>query len=207
MASNEGDRLRRATGGDEKALVELLEQHDAQLRHRLAGKIPERWQSILSEEDVLQQTYCDAFVDIGSLRGRTHAAFVAWLLTLADRNLLDAIRMLETDKRGGNWHRIEPSADCDTFVTLFEYLGGTSKTPSRQAAREEAKAALEKALRSLPEAHRRVVMMYEIGGRSLEEVAKALDRTTGAAWMMRCRALRRLAEMMGTASKFLTGST
>ena len=114
--------------------------------------------------------------------------------------------MLEAETRGGNRQRIEPGANDESFAALYEVLGGTSTTASRQAARKEAKAALEKAIRRLPDTYVQVITMYDLEGRPLKEVARALNRTPGATSMLRARAHRRLAELMGTASRFLSGS-
>jgi DNA-directed RNA polymerase specialized sigma24 family protein len=58
----------------------------------------------------MQQTYTDAILDIHQLLACTEEAFAAWLHTLARRNLFDAIRLLEAEKRGGQRRRVKPGA-------------------------------------------------------------------------------------------------
>ena len=204
MADSDGERLGQAIQGDERALTELLEKHGPAIRRRLAGAIPKRWQSLLSEDDVLQQTYVDAFRDIGRFVGDDGRAFERWLHTLAKRNMLDAIKMLEADKRGGDRRRIEPGSRDESMVALYEVLGGTVTTPSRKAARQEAGDALKKALESLPTAYRQVIELYDLDGRPIEEVAAALERSCGAIYMLRSRAHRLLSEIMGSQSKYFS---
>lgn len=196
--------LSKAIGGDEQALSQLLEEHGPAVRRRLVGAIPKRWQSLLSEDDVLQQTYVDAFRDIGRFVGDEGRAFEAWLHTLAKRNMLDGIKMLEADKRGGDRRRIEPGSREESMVALYEVLGGAITTPSRKVARREAGDALKKALDSLPTAYRQVIEMYDLEGRPIEEVAAELKRSSGATYMLRSRAHRLLCEVMGTESKYLS---
>ena len=200
----EDELLSKAIAGDERALTALLAAHGPAVRRRLTGAIPKRWQSLLSEDDVLQQTYVDAFRDIGRFVGDEGRAFEAWLHTLAKRNMLDGIKMLEADKRGGDRKRIEPGPREDSMVALYEVLGGTITTPSRKAARQEAGDALKKALESLPTAYRQVIELYDLEGRPIEEVAAVLKRSSGATYMLRSRAHRLLCEVMGTESKYLS---
>ena len=198
--------LSRAIDGDTDALTQLLEAHGPMLRAFLAGKIPAHLQSVLSEDDVVQQTYADAFLGIGSFVPQGDRSFTNWLVTLAERNLTDAIRMLHREKRGGDRRRVEPAASEESLMALYELVGATTTTPSRLAARSEAKAAMNQAISRLPELYRQVVEMYDLQGRSVDEVAAALGRRPGAVFMLRARALRRLAEIMGSASDYLSGS-
>ena len=204
MGASENELVARAVGGDESALTELLKQHGPVARQSLSKSIPRRWQSVLSADDVMQQAYTAAFCGIGRFAPRGEGAFGAWLATLAKRNLIDAIRGLEADKRGGSRQRIEPGGSDESFVGLFERLGGTATSPSRQAARKEARVCLGQALESLPETYRTLVQMYDLEGRPVQEVAQTLGRSPGAVYMLRARAHRRLSEIMGTASRYVT---
>lgn len=206
MSARDQELLGQAADGDQDALVELLQRHGPDLRHRLAGKIPDRWQSLLTADDVMQQTYTDAFLDIGRFRPQGPDSFVHWLNKLADRNLLDAIRMLEADKRGGGRECLRPAALDDSFLSLYELLGKTTITPSREAARHEAKTAIERTIPHLPEPYRVVIQMYDLEERPLQDVASALKRSHGAVLMLRARAHNRLRQLLGSASDFLSGS-
>ena len=204
MGSSDDDLLSQAASGDGRALAELLEEHTSVVRQRLAGKIPRRWQSVLSLDDVMQETYTDAFLDIDRFTPEGDGSFTAWLMSLARCNLVDALRMLKAEKRGGNHQRVEPQTREDSCVALYEVLGATQTTPSRCAAREEARAALEHAIQQLPETYRRVVQMYDFEDRPVEEVGRALKRSAGAVYMVRARAHRRLQAIMGSVSKYIT---
>jgi DNA-directed RNA polymerase specialized sigma24 family protein len=48
--------------------------------------------------------------------------------------------------------------------------------------------------------------MWDLEGHSVEEVAASLGRSPGAVYMLRARAHRQLAEIMGAPSRFLSGS-
>lgn len=202
--ATENELLRQACDGDETALGKLLDMHTPELRRAVAGKLSTKWQSLLSEEDVLQETFTDAFLDIHQFKPGPDSVFLAWLTTLATRNLLDAIRMLEADKRGGRVQRVTPTASDESYADLMGELGGTATTPSGHAARDEAKAALDQAIAQLPDHYCRVIRMYDLEERPLADVAEAMNRSRGATSIMRHRAIRMLEEIMGTASQYLS---
>jgi len=201
---SDDELLQQACAGDEAALGKLLDRHTPELRRVVAGKLSTKWQSLLSEEDVLQETFTDAFLDIDQFKPGPGSAFLAWLTTLATRNLLDAIRMLEADKRGGRVRRVTPGASDESYADLMGQLGGTATSPSGHAARDEAKTALDQAILKLPDHYGRVIRMYDLEEQPLADVAEAMGRTRGATSIMRHRAIRMLGEIMGTASHYLS---
>jgi RNA polymerase sigma-70 factor (ECF subfamily) len=206
MSVGEDDVIARAVGGDHDALAKLLEQLGPGLRGQLIPEMPTRWQSILGVDDVLQQTYSDAFLDIRSVKATDINGLRAWLVRLAKRNIIDAVRMLEAAKRGGGRLQVEVQNREDSYVALHEMLGAVSNAPSRDARRREAVVALDRALARLPDAHRTVVTRYDLEGQPIGEVARAVGRSEGATYMLRARAHRMLAEMIGGASKYFGDS-
>lgn len=197
--------LDRAVEGDRDAVARLLEQHGPQVRRVLAGRIPIRWQGVLSIDDVMQETYIDAFLDIRRFDPRDDASFTAWLTTLARRNLLDALRMLDAEKRGRNYRQVHASPE-ESLAMLYERIGGASSTPSHAASRAEAYQSLQYAVAQLPEAYRTVIEMYDLQGQSIDAVAARLHRSPGAVFMLRARAHRHVGQLMGAASQYLSGT-
>ena len=204
MAVSDGDLMRQAARGDRDALAHLLARHGPTIRTQLAGRIPRHWRPVLSIDDVMQQTYIDAFVDLDRFVPNGKDSFAAWLRSLAKCNLVDVLRMFDAEKRGGDHRRVEPRTREDSFIALHKRIGESRDTPSRYAARDEAFAALKWAVTQLPDAYRQVVEMYDLEDRSIKEVSARLNRSPGAAFMLRSRAHRRLREIMGHASKYLT---
>lgn len=204
--ADDGQLIARAIRGDQEALSCLLQRHAPDVRLQLSSQMPNRWRSLLSIDDVLQQTYADAFVAIGSLRATDAAGFKGWLAQLSKRNLIDAIRMLEAAKRGGDRRKVEAWSRDESYVALHEMLGAVSDPPSREARQREAIVALEDALGRLPDVHQRVVRMYDLDGCPIEDVANAIGRTVGATYMLRARALKMLSSLIGGKSKFFGDS-
>ncbi len=205
MPPGEESLVHRAVSGDSDALAALLERHGPRIRRQIDRAIPQRWRACISAEDVMQETYIDAFLDIGGFDPADgEEGFARWLATLAKRNLVDALRMLEAEKRGGKHRRVEPRGADGSFVALYEQLGHSRSTPSGHAARNERHACLQRAIEQLPPAYRTVVGMCDLGGRPVEEVAAALERSHGAVFMLLARAHRYLHKYMGTASLYLS---
>jgi RNA polymerase sigma-70 factor (ECF subfamily) len=200
------DLLDRAVAGDGEALAQLLERHALEVRRTVSSHIPQRWQAVLSADDVMQETYVDAFLDIGRFDPRGDGAFVAWLVTLARRNLLDALRMLEAAKRGRSHRRVQPTNAHGSLLILFDQLANPGATPSRAVARAEAHLSLREAIERLPASYRMIVELFDLGGQPIENVASALALTVGAVYMRRARAHRQLRDMLGNPSQFLTSA-
>lgn len=204
MRHSTAQLLARAVGGDESAVAALLKHHAPALRRIVAMDLPKRWRSVLSEDDVLQQTFVDAVRDLPSFDPEADGSLPNWLASLARCNLRDAIRMLEANKRGGNHRRLHVGRNTDTAVALVELLAGTGTTPSHLAAVEEIRSSLDKAIQQLPQTYRQVVQLYDLEGLNVEKVAGTLDRSPGAVYMLRARAHAMLRELLGTTSDFFT---
>jgi RNA polymerase sigma-70 factor (subfamily 1) len=199
--------LKLAADGDGDAMSALLTRHGGEVRRVIARKVPKRFQSVLSADDVMQHTYTDAFMGIRRFVPKGENAFVRWLTRIAQRNLLDAIEMLEADKRGGGRQRVEGNVNEASYVAMYEWLAATSGTPSRHAARSEMSETMRTVIAQLPDDYRRLIEMYDLEGRPISDVAKELGRSEGAVYMLRGRAHRRLQELMGTPSRFFTDAS
>lgn len=192
--------LDKAHSGDPQAHDALLRACFAPLETHLRGRIPGRWQSVLTIEDVIQDTYIEAIENFSVFSYRGEGSFLAWLRSLADCNLADAMRALEADKRGGGWNRLSIRSPNDSTLQLFETL--TSATPSLQAGRQEGCDRLLEAVARLAPAYQTVVRGFDLEGHSMEEVAAGMDRTVGAAYMLRMRAHRHLREFLGSTGHY-----
>jgi len=196
--------LEQAVAGESEALAELLRRFGPLVRREL--QIDPRWQSVVDADDVMQVTYLEAFLRIRRFEPDGMAAFLAWLRRIAENNLRDAARALERAKRPPPDRRVHMPSREESLVGLVAQLGVTSTTPSRQVGLEETARALDAALDGLPEDYARAVRLYDPEGRSAEEVAELLGRSTGAMHMLRARAHDRLRDLLGPESDFFSRS-
>lgn len=195
MSQTDTALIDRATSGDRDALTSLLESHGSRVRALLINDIGPAFQSLLDVDDVLQVTFLEAFLRIRQFENRGADAFGGWLTTIARNNLRDAIRELQRQKRNPPGQKIEPRKPSSS-ISLLDQIGWTSTTPSRSASDRELETQVEQALTRLPEDYERVLRLYEIDGREVDEVANLMGRSAGAVFMLRARALDRLRDVL-----------
>ncbi len=203
MADSRTELVHMAVAGDADALSELLKLHGPSVERTL--QISDIHRSMIDPSDVMQVTYLEAFLRIGSFDPSRAEGFEAWLRQIARNNLLDAIRGLERQKQPPPRHRVTLAGGDDSMVGLYDFLGaGTSATPSRAVQKKELIFHLQRAMEALPERYARVVRLYDLEGRSIGEVAEALGKSPGAVHMLRARAHDRLRERIGSPAQFFS---
>lgn len=196
--------LAKALSGDRQALVTLLEQLGPVTRTRIEHKITPPWNAMLDADDVMQVTYMEVVTRLPTFKTGGASGFLAWLNRMAENNLIDAVRALESSRRPGPSKRVTPISPDDSSDMFLQFIGATSATPSRDAAKGEAGRIIESALRHLPPDYEKVVRLYDLEGKSIAEVAAALGRSEGATWMLRARAHDRLREHLGGQDRFFS---
>jgi len=206
MSSSDAELIRLAVRGNKDSIEELLGRHGPALRERFRNDIPRRWRALLTIDDLMQEAYTDAFLGIAEFAWQGDGSFQRWLSTIVRNNLLHALQMLEAEKRGGKRQPIDVRNPQESIARLCELLSGTTTSPSGQAVKRESCVALERAIQRLPDDYRRVVQLYDLEGRAIEDVAAAFDRRPGAVYMLRARAHRALQKMLGAPSRFFSHS-
>ncbi len=197
--------LEKALAGDREAVIDLLEACAPRIRARIAPKITAHLRSSIDEDDVMQVTYLEVVTRLDTFNGGGIAGFLAWMSRLAENNLIDAVRMLEADKRPNPRNRVTTRRSAeDSAADLIDLIGMTISTPSRAAARDEVREALTRVLEKLPPDYATVIRLYDLQGRSASEVAAELRRTEGAIYMLRARAHDRMRELLPGESKFFS---
>lgn len=204
MSPAELNWVRLAVGGDKDALGELLEAYGPAVEAALV--ISSKWGGMLDAADVMQVTYMEAFGQIQGFDLARAEAFPQWLKRIAENNLRDAIRSLEAKKNPPPHMKVN-SVSNDTSLALFDVLTSGGGTPSRIVRQDEAHSRLRQALTCLPSDYARTVQLYDLDGKPVDEVARALNRSTGAVFMLRQRAHDRLRALLGNSSNFLESST
>jgi RNA polymerase sigma factor (sigma-70 family) len=183
---------------EQKMLLKLAEC-EAALENWLEQRISPRWRSLLSPQDVLQQTYIDALLVVRRQGEPSEGRLQPWLRAIARNNLIDAIRGLSSETAGGRARRVSNQADPDeSHIELWEQVTSHGTTPSRAANRQEAKQKLVEAMHQLPAAYRTIVQRYDLDGESVETVAGSLGCSVGAVYMRRQRALKLLQKWLAS---------
>lgn len=137
-----------ARGGDEQALVSLLAAAQPDIRRYAARNC-----RMADADDVVQETLLLLYRRVGTLRAV--ASFSAWMFAVARRACLRLLRL-------GAAKPLEGDDAAVRFVHLRP---------------EDIRIDVSRAIQSLPEHYREVVLLRDIEEMSVDEIAAALDLT------------------------------
>jgi RNA polymerase sigma-70 factor (ECF subfamily) len=187
--------LARATAGDADALAALLAKHGPALRALASRLIPHVHQSVISEEDLVQDVYAQAFLSFSSAYFDNPARFFAWLQAVAQNRMRDALDYLNADARGAG-RPAHSACDEPSRTFMLELLSSDSRTPSLELREQEARAALDAAFAQLPTDQATALRLYKLERHEIADVAAILDRSPGAIHLLCDRAQRRLRTLL-----------
>ncbi len=154
--------VERLQAGDKSACAQCVELHSPGV-YRLALRL---LNDEAEAEDVVQETFLNAFRAIGSFQWR--AGLNTWLYRIAYNAALMRLR-----RKPLNVTVELPSDDGETLATPRELFDWCC-LPERDLESAEARAELEHAIRALPEKLRAVFVLRELEDLSTEQAAEAL---------------------------------
>ena len=128
-----------------------------------------------------------------------------WIASIATQKLLQAFRRHRQLKRDAGPTLAGQAVDRTfSLVALVDRLAVERRTPSREAAANEAVQAVRLALAGLAPDRREAICMRHIDGRSLDQIAEAMNKTVTAVNNLLSHGLRQLRMHLGSASKFFS---
>jgi len=160
--------VKRAQDGDRNALSELVYRYERKtynLAYRLMGNHADA-------SDAAQEALVRVCLRLHNFRG--DSAFSTWLFRVVTNTCLDELR-----RRGRLRH-----ASLDDVLPLEEgavqrQAPDEADSPVEHAERQEVQAAVQRAIKRLPDEYRVVVVMRDIQGLSYHEIAALLGTTLG----------------------------
>ena len=197
------DLVNQAVAGRPLALDRLLLDHYPRLASRVEQKLPDDLRAVVAPEDIIQETFTDAFRRIGSFRPDGQDAFYRWLTAIADNRVTDAVRAARAAKRGGGRQRVQ-GPERSSIAALIDLLAVNERTPSRSAGGHEAGAAVQVALAGLKPEYRAALHLRFLEGLSSADVAARLNKTEPAVHKLCSRGLQALRDSLGEAAKYLS---
>ena len=178
MSRTDDQLMAAVCAGEASAFTELYERHGRALLTFLAGLSGDR----ALAEDLLQETFVRVYRARDTYGG--DGQFRAWLYTIARRLVID-------------WRRSQRIAWSHDPAALE-----TAAAPTRADDRADARdliVRLERALRSLPEGQREVVLLSRHAGLDAGQIAKVTGSTPGAVRVTLHRALQTLSHLIDEA--------
>ncbi len=200
------ERIQRACAGDRAALQQLLWDHYDRLVGYLRPRVSANLNRLVAIDDIVQETFIHAIRSIGSCQATTEQSFAAWLASIADHRLHDILKTALRRKRGGDRRRIETtSADsAGAVLNLIDLISDREVSPGRMMARHEAVLALQVGIAGLPDDQREAIRLRYLEGKSIEETARRLGRTSAAVNGLVRRAKEALRGTLQDSSRWLS---
>lgn len=152
--------------GDRAEFARLVDAYSASI-YRLGLKMLGNQQDA---EDVLQNTFLSALTHLADFEGRSSLS--TWLYRIASN---EALMLLRRRKNAVNLDDFYPDDAGET--PLPEVFVDWSALPEDELLSGEAKAALDAAVKKLPEPLRMVFILRDIEGISIRETAEILRLT------------------------------
>lgn len=192
-----------AVAGDRAALERLLLAHYPRLENRLRRRLPADLAAVFDVDDVLQDSFVEVFRGVEKFQASGDGSFEAWLNTVVEHRLHDALRRLRRKKRGGDRRQIARAAAAESsLVDLMALLSDQGISPSQCAAREEAIRAVKVGLAGLPTDQRVAIVHRYVEQQSIESTAEAMQCSPGAVRGLLHRAKHALREALGRSTRW-----
>ncbi len=192
------DRLfDQARAGDPLALGPLLASYAYQLRRIADHQLDEKLRNRVSPSDIVQETLLQAGQDFQDFRGQSDAEFGSWLRRILARKLSKNIeRHLLAEKRDVRREVGLGHASGAYRLPAQDAVADHRPGPASEAMQYERSRHIEQALATLPETYRQIVELRNVQGLPFDEVARRLNRTSGAARMLWLRAIDALRQQL-----------
>jgi RNA polymerase sigma-70 factor (ECF subfamily) len=181
----DGELLERIRAGDPSACAECIERYTPVIRRlalRLVGDEVEA-------EDVVQETFLNAFRAIASFEGRSELS--TWLYRIATNTAMMRLR-----RQRPNFISVDELEAAEEEGPTPPALHDPCCLPEQDLEMAETRAELEQAIHELPESLRVVFVLRELEGLSTEAAAAALDLSPEVVKTRLHRARRRLRERL-----------
>lgn len=196
--------IRRAAAGEAAAMQHLLLKYRTRLLSYLDRHLPAALRRTIDSQDVLQETYIDAFRSIGSFQATDSRSAWQWLLTITRRRMLSLLRVQFAGRRGrGAVAKMPAGNTYDSVQLLLQDLALYERTPSQSAFAHELLGMFQQLLSRLPPEWAQAIRLRYMEGLSTADAGERMNRSPKAVMMLCTRALRRLRLEMRSVSHYL----
>jgi RNA polymerase sigma-70 factor (ECF subfamily) len=182
-ADEEKQLVRLAQNGTEAAFEELVRRHQQRV-FALVGSILRRKEDV---EDVVQQVFIKVYVSIKRFDMR--AAFSTWLYKIAVNECWDYLRKKKVRPL------VYESDLADEQIARLDAIVSAERPPQAPNDRAEVKELLEWMLAKLPDEDRQLLVLKEMEGFSVQELAEILGLNVNTVKVRLFRARGRLMDV------------
>jgi RNA polymerase sigma-70 factor (ECF subfamily) len=136
-----------------------------------------RLQRRFDASDLVQEALLKAHQNIGQFRGLSEPELVKWLQTILASAAADEVRKARAQKRDVALEQSLQAAVAESSARLEAFLAAEHSTPSQQAERQELLLRVSAAVDRLPDDQRDVVILRDLLGTPVAQIAEQLGRT------------------------------
>jgi RNA polymerase sigma-70 factor (ECF subfamily) len=185
--------------GDQQALNDLYSRYVMRVLAAVRARLGAELRGKLESWDIVQDALLASLKNVQSFELASEGAFLNWLAKIVENRIRDHLDYFRAEKRD---HRLEQpvpgarSPDESAPLDLAERR--CAPTPSQLLILTEDLARLERAMDQLPEDSRELIVAVKIEGRTYQEIAEALGKTSDAVRMQVKRALLALTKAFST---------
>jgi len=178
---------------------ELLGAYRERLRRMVSSRLDTRLAARVDPSDIVQETLVVAASSLPGYMRDQPMPFYCWLRRLALQRLVDLQRR-HLGAQGRSVLREVPQLPVNdsTVHDLVRHLLADAPGPHSAAVVAEQELRLRRALDSLEETQREVLLLHYIENLTLAEAAEVLGITADAARMRHFRAIQQLRERLET---------
>jgi len=145
-------------------------------RAQLDGRVRQR----VDASDIVQETLLEAHRSLEQFQGESESDLTAWLRRILARRLAHAYRDHTRQRRDVRRERsLEASLDA-LSCRLQQFVDSHSASPSQLAVSAERLRELADALESLTPQQREAIILHYFQGRTVPQIATAMQRSEAA---------------------------
>jgi len=181
-AEEDRNLVRQAQNGNDSAFEELVRRHQQRV-FALVGGILRKREDV---EDVAQQVFLKAFVSLKRFDQRS--AFSTWLYKISVNECWDYLRKKKVRPL------VYESDLSEEQVSRLDGVISQDRPLPAPSERAEAKELVERMLERLPDQDRQLLLLKEVEGFSVEELAEILDLNVNTVKVRLFRARGRIME-------------
>jgi RNA polymerase sigma-70 factor (ECF subfamily) len=182
--TDDRELVARAQAGDLAAFEPLVEKYRQRVWRLARNVVRDREEA----RDVAQEAFIRAFQALPSFRGQS--AFYTWLFRITMNVAADRVRARAARGRAFGTEPV-PEEEWDRLMVE------QGDSPATSAGRAEERARITRAVDTLPEHHRTIIMLGDVEGLSYREIADVLHIPMGTVMSRLHNARRKLRDALG----------
>jgi RNA polymerase sigma-70 factor (ECF subfamily) len=182
--------LQQARAGSEAALDALFGRVAGRLLALIRLRLGRTLRGRLESRDILQASLLRAFRNMEQLKGDDSQSLMAWLARIAENEIRD-----QADYHGRQ--RRDAARDVPLDDPELAGLAVRIRSQASRLIQDEDAERLERALETLDEPYREVILLRKFEELSFEEIGSRLGKSPDACRMQLARAMTALALALG----------